>query len=92
MYQPCIVIPFYNHEGAIEKTLAAVKPAGLPCWLVDDGSDPRCAAVLEAAAELEAAWLHLIRYQPNQGKGQAVMTGCAAAFGAGRFTALARCG
>jgi glycosyltransferase involved in cell wall biosynthesis len=79
MFQPCIVVPFFNHEGAIERTLASLKPAGLACWLVDDGSDPRCAPLLDALAMREAGWLRLIRYQPNQGKGVAVMTGCAAA-------------
>jgi glycosyltransferase involved in cell wall biosynthesis len=83
MFKPCIVIPFYNHEGAIEQTIAAIKPAGLPCWLVDDGSDERCATVLNALAEREAGWLQLIRYRPNYGKGQAVMIGCAAALHAG---------
>lgn len=88
MFKPCIVIPFYNHETAIERTLASVKSAGLPCWLVDDGSDERCAALLQALAQREAAWLHLIRYRPNCGKGQAVMTGCAAARQAGHTHAL----
>ncbi len=88
MFKPCIVIPFYNHEGAIERTLASIKPAGLPCWLVDDGSDERCAAVLQSLAEREAGWLHLIRYRPNYGKGQAVMIGCAAALHEGYTHAL----
>ncbi|PTU31399.1 glycosyltransferase family 2 protein [Stenotrophobium rhamnosiphilum] len=79
MFKPCIVIPFYNHEGAIAQTLASIKSAGLPCWLVDDGSDQRCTAVLEALAAREVSWLHLIRYRTNAGKGQAVMVGCAAA-------------
>jgi glycosyltransferase involved in cell wall biosynthesis len=79
MFKPCIVIPFYNHEAAIGQTLSSIRHSGLPCWLVDDGSDERCTATLEALAASESAWLKLIRYQPNQGKGQAVMTGCAAA-------------
>lgn len=88
MFKPCIVIPFYNHEAAIERTLQSIKPAGLPCWLVDDGSDERCAATLESIAARESTWLQLIRYQPNQGKGQAVMTGCTAAMQAGYTHAL----
>lgn len=88
MFKPCIVIPFYNHEGAIERTLMSIKSFGLPCWLVDDGSDERCAVVLESLAEREADWLHLIRYRPNYGKGQAVMVGCAAAFHEGFTHAL----
>lgn len=88
MFKPCIVIPFYNHEGAIERTVDAVRACGLPCWIVDDGSDARSGAVLDALAAREADWLHLIRYAQNQGKGMAVMTGCAAAAAAGHSHAV----
>ncbi|MGH8462006.1 MAG: glycosyltransferase family 2 protein [Stenotrophobium sp.] len=87
-FNPCIVVPFYNHEHAIAATVAALRPLGLRCWLVDDGSDARCAALLDALATHEAAWLQLIRYQPNQGKGQAVMSGCAAAYAQGHTHAV----
>ena len=77
-FKPCIVIPFYNHEGRHRADDCLGQSAGLPCWLVDDGSGERCAAVLNALAA-RGGWLHLIRYRPNYGKGQAVMIGCAAA-------------
>ena len=88
MFKPCIVIPFYNHEGAIERTVAAVRDCGLPCWLVDDGSAAHCAPLLDALVAREASWLHLIRLAHNQGKGVAVMSGCEAAAAAGHSHAV----
>ncbi len=78
-----IVIPFYNHERAIGQTVAALRPYGLPCWIVDDGSDHRCASVLDEIAQRESHWLKVLRYTPNRGKGHAVMTGLRAAADAG---------
>ncbi|HZR36142.1 MAG TPA: glycosyltransferase family 2 protein [Nevskia sp.] len=81
--RPAIVIPFYNHERAIGRTVAGLRRYGLPCWIVDDGSEPRCAPVLRQLAEQERGWLRLLRLSPNQGKGLAVMTGMRAAAAAG---------
>lgn len=75
----CIVIPFYNHAGSIATVVRDIKPLGLRCYLVNDGSDARCAPLLDELARTEATWLHVINYQPNQGKGMAVMTGLDAA-------------
>jgi glycosyltransferase involved in cell wall biosynthesis len=83
-----LIVPFYNHEHAIRQTVAALKPYGFDCWLVDDGSDARCAPVLDALAAEESAWLHLIRRPVNRGKGIAVVTGFAAAAAAGCTHAL----
>ncbi len=75
----CLVIPFYNHEASIAGVIQELKPLGLPCFLVNDGSHERCDAVLSQIERQEGSWVRLIRYQPNQGKGMAVMTGLAAA-------------
>ena len=83
-----LIVPFYNHEHAIRQTIAALKPFGFECWLVDDGSDARCGPVLESLASEEAAWLRLIRCPVNRGKGIAVLTGFAAASAAGCTHAL----
>lgn len=83
-----LVVPFYNHERAIPGTVAALRSHGLPCWLVDDGSDPRCAPVLERLAREESTWLTLIRCPVNRGKGVAVLTGFEAAAAAGMTHAL----
>lgn len=73
MFKPCAVIPVYDHEHAVANVLSAVLAAGLPCILVDDGSGPGCAAVLDTLA-LEEGVL-LARHAVNQGKGAAVLTG-----------------
>jgi glycosyltransferase involved in cell wall biosynthesis len=83
-----LIVPFYNHEHAIGQTVAALKVFGLECWLVDDGSDARCAPVLDAIAVREATWLKLIRQPVNRGKGIAVLTGFSAAHAAGCTHAL----
>jgi glycosyltransferase involved in cell wall biosynthesis len=83
-----LIVPFFNHEHAIRQTVAALKAHGHECWLVDDGSDARCAPVLDALAADESAWLKLIRCPVNRGKGIAVLTGFRAAHAAGCTHAL----
>ena len=75
MFRPCVVIPVYNHEHAIGKVLAQVLAHGLPTILVDDGSSPACAAVLDALAGAHPGRVMLERHAHNQGKGGAVLTG-----------------
>jgi glycosyltransferase involved in cell wall biosynthesis len=79
VFKPCIVIPFYNHARSIATVVRSLKAFGLRCYLVNDGSDASCEAVLSELAHSEASWLRVINYQPNQGKGMAVMTGMDAA-------------
>jgi glycosyltransferase involved in cell wall biosynthesis len=83
-----LIVPFFNHEHAIRQTVAALKPHGYECWLVDDGSDARCAPVLDEIAANESDWLRLIRCPVNRGKGIAVLTGFKAAHAAGCTHAL----
>ncbi len=73
MFKPCAVIPVYNHEQALPAVVAQLHAAGLPCVLVDDGSQSSCAAVLEQQAAQPNT--HLLRLPSNQGKGGAVMAG-----------------
>lgn len=87
-FSPAIVVPVYNHEQAIGATVARLKPHGLPCWLVDDGSSPVCAATLDALARDEADWLHLLRLPQNAGKGVAALAGFEAAAAAGHSHAV----
>ena len=81
--KPAIVVPFYNHERAIAGTVAGLRPYRLRCWVVDDGSDPRCAAALEELERRDGDWLTVLRQAPNRGKGHAVMSGMRAAAAAG---------
>jgi glycosyltransferase involved in cell wall biosynthesis len=68
-----VVIPVYNHEHAIGAVVDEVRGHGLPVLLVDDGSKPSCAAVLDALATREGVML--FRRTQNGGKGAAVMSG-----------------
>ena len=78
MFTPCAVIPVYDHEHAVGAVLRAVLAHGLPCILVDDASQPSCAALLDRLAT-EHAGVMLERHAVNQGKGGAVLTGFARA-------------
>jgi glycosyltransferase involved in cell wall biosynthesis len=81
--KPCILIPFYNHGGAIAQVLASLRPLGLPCRVVDDGSNAAAKAALGAAIAANASWVTLQTLPTNQGKGGAVMAGCDATLAAG---------
>ncbi|HMN44780.1 MAG TPA: glycosyltransferase family 2 protein [Povalibacter sp.] len=83
----CIVIPFYNHPGAIAQVVDALKPLDLPCRIVDDGSDEASQGVLAQIAARED-WVSVQRLPANRGKGGAVMAGCDAALAAGFTHAL----
>lgn len=83
MFNPCVLIPVYNHEHAVGAVLGEVLAHGLPCILVDDGSAPACAAVLERLAASHPELVVLERHARNQGKGAAVMTGFRRAASAG---------
>ncbi len=71
---PCILIPCYTHAEPLAPVLARLAEFGLPCLLVDDGSEPVAAAALDALAA-QHPWVTLLRHPHNQGKGGAVMTG-----------------
>lgn len=83
MFKPCVVIPVYNHEHAIGTVVHAVLAHGLPCILVDDGSSPACAQVLDQLAAAAPTQIILLRHAVNRGKGGAVLTGIQHAASAG---------
>lgn len=60
---------------------------GLPCLLIDDGSEPVAAAELDALAA-RYPWVTLLRHPHNQGKGGAVITGLRRAHALGFSHAL----
>jgi glycosyltransferase involved in cell wall biosynthesis len=78
-FSAVVVIPVYNHGHAIGRMVDGVLAQKLPCLLVDDGSEPGCAAVLDAIAAAHPAEVTLVRLSPNQGKGAAVIAGLRAA-------------
>ena len=75
MSNVCAVIPVYNHGEAVGAVAQAVREADLPCILVDDGSEPGCAAVLDALAAADPRGTFLVRLSENQGKGGAMIAG-----------------
>ena len=54
VFSPLVVVPVYNHGAAIVATVAGIRAHGVPCLLVDDGSDAGCAAVLDSLAASHA--------------------------------------
>ncbi|HDT1380441.1 TPA: glycosyltransferase family 2 protein [Klebsiella aerogenes] len=81
-FSPCVLIPCYNHGAMMPRVLARLQPFGLPCIVVDDGSDTSTRQQLERLAA-ETASLTLIRLPQNAGKGAAVIRGLQAATEAG---------
>jgi len=73
-FMPVVVIPVYNHPDTVGDMVKAARGHQLPCVLVDDGSEPRCAAVLDALAAADDR-VSLVRLPVNQGKGGAMMAG-----------------
>lgn len=70
-----VVIPVYNHGGAIGAMVEGICRHGVSCLLVDDGSAADCAAVLDDLASARPGQVSLLRLPVNQGKGGAVMAG-----------------
>jgi len=87
-FSPLVVIPVYNHGEAIGATLAGVLAQGLPCLLVDDGSNADCARILDGLVATHAPQATLLRLAENQGKGGAVMAGLREALRRGYTHAL----
>lgn len=85
MMKPCILIPLYNHERTIGATVAQLREFELPCFIIDDGSSPACAATLAALQAQHSTWLSVLHHRKNRGKGAAVVSGLEAAE-AGGFT------
>ncbi len=71
----CAVIPVYNHGAAVGAVARAVLGHGLPCVLVDDGSEPGCAQVLRDLAAAHPEKMTLVVLPVNQGKGGAMLVG-----------------
>lgn len=69
-----LIIPNYNHPKAIAKSLARLELFGLPCLIIDDGSNIETQQLLEELAE-QYDWVSYFRHSENLGKGAAVMTG-----------------
>ncbi len=73
-FNPCILIPAYNHERPLPKILEQLASYPLSCILVDDGSQESCAELIRSLSA-QYPWVQAIRLEPNQGKGAAVKAG-----------------
>ena len=82
-FRPCVVVPVFDHEHALATLVERLRPSGLTCWLVDDGSGPACAAAIDKLVASESGWLRVERLPQNRGKGVAVLAGFRAAQRAG---------
>lgn len=87
MFCPCLLIPVYNHGALIEATFERLRRFALPCIMIDDGSEPATATVLDELAAREPGIL-LLRLPHNSGKGVAVLKGIARAHELGYTHAL----
>ncbi len=86
MFDAVVVVPVFNHAASAQRVVAQAAQQGLPCIVVDDGSDAGNAALLDALAPSRG--ITLLRLAPNQGKGAAVMAGLRAAAARGHSHAL----
>jgi glycosyltransferase involved in cell wall biosynthesis len=75
MLDAVAVVPVYNHPATIGAVVRAILAHGLPCILVDDGSEAGCARVLQQLADTQAPRVTLLRLPSNQGKGAAMAAG-----------------
>ncbi|MGR8930297.1 MAG: glycosyltransferase family 2 protein [Gammaproteobacteria bacterium] len=73
-FNPCLLIPVYNHEEPLPGIVERLVPAGLRCVLVDDGSKASCAKIIQQLTE-RYPWVQSLRHDVNRGKGGAVKTG-----------------
>jgi len=78
----CAIIPTYNHYKAIGAVVERLSKAGLPVFIIDDGSSEPARSKI-AALHDEPRQVIVRRLDVNQGKGEAVMEGFRLAIAAG---------
>ena len=74
MFNPCVLIPVFNHGPGLDATLAELAPSRHAVIVVDDGSDEPSRAIIDAAVQGRAQ-VTLLRRARNGGKGAAVKDG-----------------
>jgi glycosyltransferase involved in cell wall biosynthesis len=78
IFQPCILIPVYNHGTTLAALLLRLQPYQLPIILIDDGSDAQTQVHIQSVVARYSA-VTALRLATNSGKGAAVMHGLRAA-------------
>jgi len=79
VFDPVAVVPVYDHPATIAEVTRRILAQGLRCILVDDGSGPACAQVLDRLAREHPRQVSLVRLSRNRGKGAAMAAGFRAA-------------
>ncbi|AKJ40700.1 glycosyltransferase family 2 protein [Pragia fontium] len=72
-FNPCLVIPCYNHGSTMDSVLQQLAAFQLNCIVVDDGSRKETADELDRLTTVYS-WITLVRHRQNQGKGGAVLS------------------
>ncbi len=73
-FNPCLIIPIYNNKHTIREVVESVAYLGIPCLIIDDGSDEDTQRELEKI-NAEFPWLDVYRQSVNGGKGTAMALG-----------------
>ncbi len=74
----CAIVPVYQHVNTVGAVLDALRAAGLPCIVIDDGNDEQDAGKLRDIVAKRTA-VELLRLPQNEGKGSALQAGLLAA-------------
>ena len=69
-----VLIPHYNHAARVGEVVDGLAPHGLPCLIVDDGSEASERAALETLAATRP-WLSIEVLPRNRGRGAALRHG-----------------
>ncbi|WP_305842713.1 glycosyltransferase family 2 protein [Photobacterium leiognathi] len=72
-FNPCFLIPCYNHGATVPAVIDALIPYGFPIIIVDDGSELATRKILSEQAKRPN--ITIVTLPNNQGKGGAVIAG-----------------
>ncbi|PSV00815.1 acyltransferase [Photobacterium leiognathi subsp. mandapamensis] len=72
-FNPCFLIPCYNHGATVPAVIDALTPYGFPIIVVDDGSELATRKILSEQAKRPN--INIVTLPKNQGKGGAVIAG-----------------
>jgi glycosyltransferase involved in cell wall biosynthesis len=70
----CLLIPIYNHGETIAEVVGSLESLGLPCFVIDDGSDATTRQELDRVEE-KFPWVEVKHLAENGGRGVALRAG-----------------
>lgn len=85
--KPCLLIPIYNHGSTIAAVVESLAGYGLPCLIVNDGSDAATRSEIDRVAQ-RYDFVQVKHRERNGGRGAALRTGYFWAHDAGYTHAL----